>query len=259
MKYFSIIFVLFSFSSLVGQNLNIKKSDGTYVYFELTNDVVLYFNSPPCPGAEKVYYEGGPNNDGQDYYNTIQLGNQCWLKQNLNIGTMIHGTHEQQNNGIIEKYYYNQNLDNGATYGGLYQWAEAVAYQNNASNYSSPNPAFSGNIQGICPEGWHIPTIEEFITLQSTVEGSANSLKAVGQGTGDGIGTNKSGFSALLGGYRLNEFGQYINITIGGYFWTSSESSINKANFMSLYNNTNTIGTSNSDKIKGKSIRCIKD
>ena len=54
---------------------------------------------------------------------------------------------------------------NCTTYGGLYQWAEAVQYKNGATNATSPSPAFSGNVQGICPTGWHIPTSAEFTNI----------------------------------------------------------------------------------------------
>jgi uncharacterized protein (TIGR02145 family) len=166
-----------------------------------------------CLGVATVVYEGKT-------YNTIQIGNQCWLRENLNEGTMIHslsgGENEdgnQTNNGNIEKYCYNNDDANCTTYGGLYQWAEAVQYLNGATNTTSPNTPFSGHVRGICPEGWHIPTKAEFQTLQSFVGGSfeGNRLKAVSQGSGDGQGTNTSGFSALLAGIRGSDGGLYAS------------------------------------------------
>ncbi|MCK7527278.1 MAG: fibrobacter succinogenes major paralogous domain-containing protein [Ignavibacteriales bacterium] len=55
--------------------------------------------------------------------------------------------------------------------------------------------------KGICPEGWHIPTLSELQILSNIVKVEVNALKAVGQGSGDGAGTNTSGFSALLVGF----------------------------------------------------------
>jgi len=53
-------------------------------------------------------------------------GTQVWMIANIDVGTMVSGSNEQSNDGQIEKYCYNNNSANCATYGGLYQWAEVV-------------------------------------------------------------------------------------------------------------------------------------
>jgi len=68
----------------------------------------------------------------------------------------INGLQEQTDNTIIEKYCYNNDSANCNLYGGLYQWAEAVQYQNDATNTTSPSPAFYRHVLGICPTGWHL-------------------------------------------------------------------------------------------------------
>ncbi len=153
-----------------------------------------------CAGRPTVSYEGKT-------YNTVQIGTQCWLKENLDIGIMIQVNQNASNNGIIEKYCYNDDASNCATYGGLYQWNEAMAY--------STTPG----TKGICPTGWRIPTLlEEFQTLNTTVSGSSNALKAIGQGTG----TNTSGFSALLTGCRdVNS--TFYDLGHHSYFWSSTD------------------------------------
>ena len=65
---------------------------------------------------------------GGETYPTVQIGTQCWFQKNLNIGTMINGNANQTNNGIIEKYCYNNLAASCITYGGLYQWNEAMQY-----------------------------------------------------------------------------------------------------------------------------------
>jgi len=100
---------------------------------------------------------------------------------------MIQGIQNQSNNGIIEKYCYNNDSNYCDIYGGLYQWHEAMAYETASST------------KGICPEGWHIPSQEEFEILATTVNNNANALKTVGQSLGS---TNESNFSGLLGGTR---------------------------------------------------------
>ena len=116
--------------------------------------------------------------------------------------------------------------------------------------------------QGICPPGWHIPTLAEFTTLQTTVGGSTqgNTLKAIGQGTTIGAGTNTSGFSALLAGYR-DLPGTFFYITFGGYFWSSTENNPTPTlalNGNLLYSNSNFVFTY-SAKEYGFNVRCLKD
>jgi len=85
--------------------------------------------------------------DNQSYA-TVKIGEQCWMKENLNIGTMILGVNNQSDNNIVEKYCYNNNSgqDYCSIYGGLYQWAEAVQYLNDASNNNNWYPVPSGNV-----------------------------------------------------------------------------------------------------------------
>lgn len=76
--------------------------------------------------------------DGQTY-NTVLIGTQCWMAENLNIGTMINGSSDQTDNATIEKYCYNNKTANCDTYGGLYQWTEMMQY------------VMTEGAQGICP------------------------------------------------------------------------------------------------------------
>jgi len=72
----------------------------------------LVFSQNPCPNLPAVNYGG-------KIYNTVQIGTQCWLKENLNIGTMIPVNQDGSNNGSIEKYCYNNDINNCNVYGGL--------------------------------------------------------------------------------------------------------------------------------------------
>ncbi len=209
----------------------------------------------------KVYYEGGPNIDGEGaYYNTIMIGNKCWLKENLDIGEMIHGGTDQTNCSVIERYCYDNNPQNcyENNYGGLYQWAEAVQYLNGASNTTSPSPAFSGNVRGICPPGWHIPTYAELLTLKAMVNDNSNILKNTSVGTGGGVGTNTSGFSALLAGRRRN-YGTFTTLGSNAFFWSSTELSSSKAYVMDLIGSSSSVTLIDDNKGYGFSVRCVQD
>jgi len=210
----------------------------------------IIYSQIPCKDIPTVTYLGKT-------YNTVQIGTQCWLRENLDAGTMIQGKQNQANNGIIEKYCYNDSTINCDKYGGLYQWAETVQYLFGTSNTTPPSKAFVGNIQGICPTGWHIPTIAEFGIL-ATVNNDNDAVKAVGQGKGYGTGNNVSGFSALLTGNRDNS-GAFYNLGNSAYFWSSMEFDEANAQYMDLFLNNSNFYFNNSVKGYGASVRCLKD
>ncbi|MCX6174876.1 MAG: T9SS type A sorting domain-containing protein [Ignavibacteriales bacterium] len=192
----------------------------------------------PCPGTPTVYYEGKT-------YNTVQIGTQCWLTENLNVGTMVQGNQNQSGNGIIEKYCINNDTTNCTTYGGLYLWDEAMQY------------GTAGN-KGICPTGWHIPTQVEFQTLSAAVNGNSNLLKAAIQPTSNGTGTNASGFSALLVGMHWTSM-EFQDLGSKTTFWSSYSSQTYFAYTMVLTANNSTIDVTENGKNAGFSVRCIKD
>jgi uncharacterized protein (TIGR02145 family) len=132
----------------------------------------------PCLGTPTVTYEG-------QVYNTIQLFSQCWMKENLNVGAMTLGVNNMTDNGIIEKYCYNNEPDSCTKYGALYQWKEMMQY------------TYQLGAQGICPPGWHIPTDEEWKVQNA----AADSQYGIGDPEWD-IGTT-SAFNGLDAGFNL--------------------------------------------------------
>ncbi len=190
-----------------------------------------------CPAT--VFYSG-------KIYNTVQIGTQCWFKENLNIGTMVDSLQNQTNNSTIEKYCYNNDTTNCNTYGGLYQWDEVMQYSTTQGT------------QGICPTGWHIPTLDELQTLSTIVGGNGNALKAIGQGFGGGAGTNTSGFSALLSGFRhlIGYFGFLGRYT---YFWSSTVDNAPGTSTLGLYNDGSGVYFYSLYVESGLCVRCLKD
>ena len=197
----------------------------------------------------KVYYEGGPNIDGDGaYYNTIKIGTQCWMKENLNIGTQIDTSANQTNNSTIERYCWRNDIYYCTSWGGLYKWDEAMQYVKTAG------------MQGICPTGWHIPTLEDFAALSTSVGGNSNALKTIGIGENGGVGTNTSGFSALFSGFIDN----YSDSREGGnsfFSWSSTEevTDTTKATYLRLDFNDNIIHPTLNLKEFAISVRCLKD
>ena len=107
-------------------------------------------------------------------------------------------------------------MSNCNTYGGLYQWDEAMQY------------VINEGVQGICPSGWHIPSWEECEILRVSVDNDGNTLKEIGEGVWPGKGNKRSGFSALLTGYRrrdpLESSAPFTQFSVYTFYWASIES-----------------------------------
>jgi uncharacterized protein (TIGR02145 family) len=219
-------------------------------------------------------------------------GSQVWMTANMNVGTMINGSNEQNNNSLLEKYCYGNTPANCTAYGGLYQWAEAVGepYSSNSTliggSWQTCDPCGSGGRQGICPSGYHIPTDLEWSRYEWCVENSiapagitplitfqvntgwrgANSstiglgakLKASSSNTPSWDGTNASGFTALPAGYRYNG-GGFHNLGSYASFWSATEYSAADAWFRHLSTGNWQSYRINAIKTLGISVRCLQN
>jgi uncharacterized protein (TIGR02145 family) len=177
--------------------------------------------------------------DGNSY-KTVTIGTQTWMAENLNVGSRINssnGGQVQTDNGIIEKFCYDDDETNCENSGGLYEWDEMMQY--NASDNGSV-----GTIQGICPQGWHLPTdtewksLEMYLGMSSSDADASDSYRGTNEGSklaGDSISWPSgvlnadnefdiSGFTAISSGWREMSDGSYIAQT-GAYFWTATEGS----------------------------------
>jgi uncharacterized protein (TIGR02145 family) len=203
---------------------------------------------------------GDPLLDNRDYqqYNTVQIGDQCWMAENLNVGTMINGINyqSQQTPEIIEKYCYDNNTSNCDTYGGLYQWDETMQYRSQEGT------------QGICPAGWHVPSDAEFTALTDFLAGSdvaGGKMKTTGTiENSDGLwyapntgATNESGFSALPGSWNIE--GDFFNMGFQAIFWSSTENDMYSAWYRSMHNYKTEAHRDTDSRIYGMSVRCIKN
>lgn len=210
--------------------------------------------------------------DGNSY-NTVQIGNQCWMAENLKTTHYANGTEitlvEDATTWSSLTYndkvmcYYDDDFTNASTYGALYTWAAA---SNGVSSDTNPS-----DVQGACPDGWHLPSDDEWKVLEMYLgmsSGSANSLNWRGsQGSSlkstygwysNENGSNSSGFSGLPGGSRYQS-GSFSSITKGSYFWSVTETSESEAMHRSLYYSMTGVHRNVSDKKKGRSVRCVKD
>jgi len=177
---------------------------------------------------------------------------------------MINGGQNQQNNGTIEKYCYNNNSANCITYGGLYLWDEMMQY------------IATQGAQGICPPGgWHIPTEEELRILEGLVDSqygiddpiwdqsdwrgfdAGKNLKSSSGWNSGGNGSDIYGFFALPAGGRV---GSVIFNGGGDYtaFWSSTGYSNNYAWGRLLRHDRTDIYRYDYNLVYGFSVRCLK-
>ncbi|MCF8307388.1 MAG: hypothetical protein K9I68_00105 [Bacteroidales bacterium] len=175
--------------------------------------------------------------DGQTY-ETVEIGNQVWFAENLNYET-------------DNSWCYDNDPDNGDTYGRLYNWEAAL---------------------DACPDGWHLPSDEEWKTLEmelgmSQSEADDDGWRGYDQGeqmkstsgwNSNGNGTNSSGFSALPGGFRHSD-GSFYTLGNIGHWWSATEFSGSYAWFRVLGSGRDQVHRDGSDKAGGYSVRCLKD
>ncbi|MCD4694931.1 MAG: fibrobacter succinogenes major paralogous domain-containing protein [Bacteroidales bacterium] len=244
------------------------------IVFNTTDDKFYAFISADSEWKEIAYGTGtftlwncgDPFVDTRDSksYSTVEIGTQCWMAENLNIGTMINGSNNQsqQTPEVIEKYCYNDNMANCDEYGGLYQWDEAMEY------VTTPG------VQGICPDTWHLPTDAEWCILEQFVDPTITCSSGGWRGV-DGGGklkeagtthwqspnagaTNSSGFTGLPGGVRFYTSGSFSTLTINGIWWSSSESG-SDAWSRWLGCTYVQVARNNFNKNFGFSVRCLRD
>jgi len=219
-------------------------------------------------------------------------GSQVFMAVNMNVGTMINDPAEQNNNIQVEKYCYNNTPANCTTYGGLYQWAEAVGepYSSNSTlvggSWQSCDPCGSGGRQGICPSGYHIPTDLEWSRYEwcvenniapaggtslsafqgatgwrgnnSTPAGVGAKLKASSSNSPAWDGTNASGFTALPAGDR-GLGGGFFNLGSFAVFWSATENSATLAWYRDLGTGNWQSGRFLTNKMHGFSVRCLQN
>ncbi len=209
------------------------------------NNVTLFFKHF---GADDYSYQkcGDTLTDARDRqkYTTVCIGGKKWMAQNLNYNAP----------GSIT---YDNNDANGAVYGRLYDFRTIM-------QGSQPTNANPSKIKGICPNGWHVPSSEEFLTLFDAVgfDTAGGALKATTLWTAPNTGaTNKSGFKGLPGGVTSNigSPGSSMNLGLMAYFATTTTENAQWVLWNLVYDSQEIQGTNLPLENWGVSCRCVKD
>ncbi|NQU67476.1 MAG: hypothetical protein HQ510_05985 [Candidatus Marinimicrobia bacterium] len=202
-------------------------------------------------------------------YQTVIIGDQEWMVENLKV------THYRNGDSIPTGYSGSEwsNLSTGAY--AVYPWDDDVASLatcggNCAETYGNLYNWYAvDDSRNITPEGWHVPTDEEWMELTDYLGGyliAGGKMKSTGTiENGDGLwyapnagATNESGFTALPGGYRLGG-GTYGHMGNWGYYWSSTESGSFNAWRRTLYYHYSIVSRGSVSKQTGFSVRCVRD
>ena len=205
-------------------------------------------------------------------YRIVKLGNQVWMAENLRTTRYADGTliplGTTTSDDVAYRYYPNGNSANVTDYGYLYNWAAVM----NGANSSEANPS---GVQGICPNGWHVPSDAEWTELTNYVKSQSQYVcgdntdyiaKALASEEGWNRSTyncdvgnnpdanNATGFSARPAGFYR---GNYSNFGKLAYFWSATQYNSNNACNRYLFCNYASVRRYSNIKFAGYSVRCV--
>jgi uncharacterized protein (TIGR02145 family) len=188
-----------------------------------------------------------------NYPGTVKIGTQIWAVANLNVSTFRNGDTipEVKTNkewvaageaGKPAWCYYNNDPKIGLLYGKLYNW------------FAVSDP------RGLAPTGWKLPEDADWAKMVNSFGGQGSAgvkLKSNSRWNEGSNGTNASGFNGVPAGYRV-ENGLFTNIGTIGIWWSATENNPLSA-FDHYLSQSNSVSRSNSPKLRGESVRCIRE
>jgi uncharacterized protein (TIGR02145 family) len=203
----------------------------------------------------KVFASNGQNScpgqvtDVRDnqLYSTFSSGTgpnlQCWLAENLNIGTKVDFSTSQADDFTAEKYCFNNLESQCDAAGGVYQWHELMLYTG------------ANGFQDLCPPGFHVPSTSEWQTLIDASLGNGlagSTLKDLDR---------ENGFHGLLPGIIYQNRGWYFGTgnLAGTHFWSSTKSGENKVTARGINSLNNSVSEYPASANDAFSVRCIRN
>ncbi len=181
-------------------------------------------------------------------YKWVTIGEQNWMAENLNYDA---GT---------GSYCYDNDTLNCDSYGRLYKWTTAM------NGYSASTASPSG-VQGICPDGWHLPSKAEWTDLDEYVSANNGSngankagknLKSTDGWSANGNGTNDYGFSALPNG-ELSQSGTFLDLTKYGRWWSTTDKDGTNAYYGRIGYKYDSFYIFNDPQANSYGVRCLQD
>lgn len=194
--------------------------------------------------------------DGKTY-KTVTIGTQIWMAENLDYS---------YNKGTANSFCYRDDPDYCDLYGRLYTWSAAM---DSAASFSDGGAGCGGGklctsketVRGICPGGWHLPSIDEWNTLVAAVGGSDSAAIRLKSTTGWNSkcnGIDSYGFSAFPAGYRYLE-GDFRSESGFAFFWVNEDFNKKYARYVTVSLSDEVLVLDSAYKFYAFSVRCLKD
>ena len=247
-----------SSSSAKSSSSSAQSSSSEYVPFD---------HSQTLAGAYKVgenaYKQFTDTRNGRSYYYITITSDYSGksvtvMAENLNIGKMVPGADDQNNDNEIERYCYNNDTTKCDEFGGLYQWAEMMQLPSRCNTESCAD-LIQENHQGICPEGWRLFTWDDYVIVRGYKDEYDDGIKGL-RSTYGFSGTNASGFSLTGAGMRT-KLGAFDGLKeVMAWFRPEEYESdaANRAHHGLFDNNDFAPAKENRDlKVNGFSVRCV--
>jgi len=240
-----------------------------YVWAYATNSLGTAYGSEVSFTTSVVEPQSGVFTDNRDghTYKWIKIGTQVWMAENL---AYLPSVSPSSSGSESLPYYYVYGYEgtsvssakassNYNTFGVLYNWPAAMVGETSSNSIPS-------GVKGISPQGWHLPSKNEFIVLSNFLGGQSiagGKMKEIGTLNWDSPNAganNESGFSALPSGTRFRS-GYFTYLGFLGEFWTSTLDNYTEATFFGLQSDSSglSVGATYLGNQFGSSIRCIKD
>lgn len=190
------------------------------------------------------------DNDGNSY-NIVKIGNQLWMTENLKSTKFNDGTDIP----LVSDFTSWGSL---TTPGYCWYNNDAGSYK---TNYGALYNGYTVCTDKLCPLGWHVPSVEEWMTLTNYCgeKIAGGKLKEIKNWMSPNTGaTNETGFKALPGGCRGN-LGSFMGKGLRGHWWSSTKyDKTNIWDYTMGYSYSDVTGSSDHKK-SGLSVRCVKD
>ena len=251
-----------SSSAKIASSSSVKKESSSSEYVSFDHSHALAADWRIGENRYKTFVD--PRNGRSYYYITITgrdtnltTSTITVMAENLNIGKMVLGENEQNDDSEIERYCYNNDTTKCDEFGGLYQWAEMMQLPSRCNTESCAD-LIQPNHQGICPDGWRLFTYNDYRIVRFSEGNEERGVAGLRSGYRFN-GYNTTGFSLVGAGYRSEEK-KFENLNEYAFWFFPTEKASEKA-YVGLISITNDDGISESDwsiKQEGLSVRCVK-
>jgi uncharacterized protein (TIGR02145 family) len=203
----------------------------------------------------RVFKEMGANGKAIWTEDTVTV-----MAENLNIGKMVLGENDQNDDGEIERYCYNNDTTYCDEFGGLYQWAEMMQLPSRC-NTESCAELIQENHRGICPEGWRLMTYDDYKIIENADGNEEHGIAGLRSGYRFS-GYNTTGFS-LVGAGKREKNGKFSRLEEVAYWFYPLEDDYDRSlyahfAYIAMSGANGVSFDSGDEKQYGLSVRCVK-